>query len=72
MKTILCHAKVYLEKGSYAQAVLVEDGLHKKVGSDEEILRSGEDGAQIIDCRGRTLIPGLNDSHMHFSSLAKL
>ena len=49
MKTILCHAKVYLEKGSYAQAVLVEDGLIKKVGSDEEILRSGEDGAQIIE-----------------------
>lgn len=66
MKTILYHAKVYLEKGRYAQAVLIENGVIKKVGSDEEILSSGGDAAHIIDCRGRTLIPGLNDSHMHF------
>ena len=66
MKTILYHAKVYLEKGRYAQAVLIENGVIKKVGSDEEILSSGGDAAHIIDCRSRTLIPGLNDSHMHF------
>lgn len=66
MKTILCHAKVYVEKGCYAQAVLVEDGLIAKVGTDEEIMSCKEDGMQVIDCGGRTLIPGLNDSHLHF------
>ena len=66
MNTILCHAKVYVEKGCYAQAVLVEDGLIAKVGTDEEIMSCKEDGMQVIDCGGRTLIPGLNDSHLHF------
>ena len=54
MKTILCHAKVYVEKGCYAQAVLVEDGLIAKVGTDEEIMSCKEDGMQVIDCGGRT------------------
>ena len=30
MKTILYHAKVYLEKGRYAQAVLIENGVIKR------------------------------------------
>ncbi len=66
MKTILYNGKVYIEKGCYAQAVLVEDGLIRKTGSDEEILGLKEEDTQLIDCKGRTLIPGLNDSHMHF------
>ncbi len=65
MNKILFHAKVYVEKGIYAQAVLVEDGYIKDVGSNENILKYGDSKTQLIDCEGRTLIPGLNDSHLH-------
>lgn len=66
MKKALYNAKVYVEKGVYARAVLVEDGLIKAVGTDEEILAGAGADAERIDCEGRTLIPGLNDSHLHF------
>lgn len=66
MKKVLHNAKVYVEKGVYAQAVLVEDGLIAKVGTDEEVLEAAGADAEITDCGGKTLIPGLNDSHLHF------
>ena len=66
MKKVLHNAKVYVEKGVYAQAVLVEDGLIAKVGTDEEVLKAAGSDAEITDCGGKTLIPGLNDSHLHF------
>ena len=59
------NAKVYVEKGAYAQAVLVEDGIIKAVGTNEEILANAGDECEKYDCEGRTMIPGLNDSHMH-------
>ncbi len=77
MKKVFYNAKVYVEKGVYARAVLVEDGIIKAVGTDEEILAmAGEaDGAAATcekqDCGGKTIIPGLNDSHMHLLSFGR-
>lgn len=65
MKTILYNGKVYLERGVFAEAVLVEDGLIARTGSNEDILAAADSGAERIDCGGRTVLPGLNDSHMH-------
>ena len=72
MRKILFNAKVYVEKGSFAEAVLIEDDKIVAVGSNKYIKAEASklDGncgaAQLIDCEGRTLIPGLNDSHLHF------
>lgn len=64
MRTALYNGKFYLERGVFSQAVLVEDELIHMVGTDEEILGcSGLD--EKIDCKGRTVIPGINDSHLH-------
>lgn len=71
MKTLFRNGKIYVEKGVYAQAVLVEDGWIRAVGTEEEVLAaagSGFDG-EMIDCEGRTVIPGLNDSHLHLMLL---
>lgn len=35
------------------------------VGSDAEILRHRTSGTVVVDARGRRLIPGLNDNHLH-------
>ena len=72
MGRILLHnAKVYVEKGVYAQAVLTDGGRIVKVGTNEEVLALKKDGDDIRDCGGKTLIPGLNDTHMHLFMFAE-
>lgn len=71
MRRILYNAKVYVEKGIFRQAVLIEDDMIKAVGTDEEIKAMATDDTEMMDCGGKTLIPGLNDSHMHFMLLGE-
>src|ERR1700752_1536607 len=48
-----------------ADAVAIRDGKFVAVGSGAEVLPLGGDRTQVIDVHGRTMIPGLNDSHLH-------
>lgn len=48
-----------LNKG---KSVLVEKNLIKSIGGPE---LKAEEGSEIIDCAGRTLMPGLIDMHWH-------
>ena len=50
---------------SLAEAVAIKDGKISAVGNSDEILRQRGPATNVIDCGGRTVIPGLNDSHMH-------
>lgn len=50
---------------SFAQAVAVKDGIITAVGSNAQVLKLKKPGTQVIDAGGRTVIPGLNDSHLH-------
>src|SRR5271167_3130529 len=50
---------------SVVEALAIEGGKIRATGSNEEILRARGPATQVIDARGRTVIPGLNDSHMH-------
>ncbi len=50
---------------SFVSAVAIEDGKISAAGTDDEILRLGGQATRVIDARGRTVIPGLNDSHLH-------
>ena len=63
-KSVLYNGKVYVDRGNFQEAVLYEDGIIQAVGSNSEILAMCGDADQI-DCEGKTVIPGLNDSHMH-------
>ncbi len=78
MVKVIYNAKVYVEKGCYKEAILVEDGYIKAVGDNTEILQAADAACRasdsekvLIDCKGRTVIPGLNDSHMHFMLLGE-
>ena len=53
------------ERRSFAQAVAIGNGQFLAVGSDEEIMRLRGSKTEVIDLGGKTVIPGLNDSHMH-------
>lgn len=49
-----------------ATAMVVEDGTIIAIGTNEEIHKSLNYGEEIIDLKGGTIIPGFNDSHVHF------
>ena len=69
-KIALKNAKIYVEKGVFAQALYAEDGIIRAVGKNEDVLPLCGD-AQIIDCGGKTVVPGFNDSHMHYMHYCK-
>ena len=52
-------------KSTIAQAVAVKDGKITAVGSNEEIKKLAGKETQVIDVQGKTVVPGLNDAHLH-------
>ncbi len=53
------------ERRSFASAVAIKDGRFLVVGTDTEVMPHKGAATQVIDVGGRTVIPGLNDSHLH-------
>ncbi len=63
---ILHNAKIATNGApSFVEAIAITAGRIAAVGKDEEILRLRGSQTRVIDGRRRTVIPGLNDSHMH-------
>ncbi|WP_321880365.1 amidohydrolase [Paraburkholderia bannensis] len=53
------------ERRSFSTALAVADGKIVASGNDRDVMQWARDGARRIDLNGRTVIPGLNDSHLH-------
>lgn len=51
--------------GQNITAVAVKDKKFVQFGSDKEILSLKNHSTQLIDLKNKTVIPGLNDSHIH-------
>ncbi|MCI2421655.1 amidohydrolase [Saccharopolyspora sp. K220] len=51
--------------GRSAQAVAISGKRILAVGSTNQIMRLGRRGTRTVDLRGRTVVPGLIDSHFH-------
>ena len=64
---ILHHGKIVTVDPSFrvAEAIAVRDGRIAAVGSDREILAQRGPATRVIDLEGRTVLPGLADSHVH-------
>ena len=56
-------------KSSIAQAVAVRDDKVVAVGSSEQIAIAKGPATKVIDLAGHTVIPGLQDSHVHVSGI---
>lgn len=54
----------------YAEAVCVEHGRIKAVGTARDVLKLQEDGDEVIDLNGAVLMPGFIDAHSHFVGAA--
>jgi predicted amidohydrolase YtcJ len=68
--TVIVNAKVYtVNPGQpWAEAVAVREGRVLFVGSTQDALRHKASGTQVIDAGGRLVLPGIEDSHVHFVS----
>jgi predicted amidohydrolase YtcJ len=52
--------------GEFKQAIAMQNGLVLATGSTRTILRAYKsESTKMVDAGGKTVIPGLNDSHMH-------
>ncbi len=58
------------ERFTVASALAVQDGRFVAVGSNNEVRRHIGKGTRVIEGRGRTVIPGLIDTHVHALDVA--
>jgi len=70
MKKVLFNGKIYLSRDQFAQAVCFEDEIILKTGSNDAVLAFAGD-CEAVDLQGRTIIPGLNDSHLHITMVGE-
>ena len=49
-----------------ATAVAVKGNRFLKVGSDKSVMRFAGDNTRVVDLKGKTVLPGLTESHIHF------
>jgi len=70
---LLLNGYVYTsdEQRTVAQAVAVNDGVISAVGSSEDLAALEGPDTEVIDLKGRMLLPGLQDSHMHIFGIVE-
>jgi predicted amidohydrolase YtcJ len=64
---ILSNGKIATQddRRSVVDAAAIRDGKFLATGSDREVMRFRGERTKLIDLNKRTVIPGLNDSHLH-------
>ena len=68
------NAKVYsvLLDGTevHAEAVAIKDGKFIFVGDNDKVSNYVGKSTEVIDCGGKSIIPGLTDAHLHIATAA--
>ncbi len=54
-----------------AELIAISDDSIFFVGGNDEVARLTGKSTKIIDCAGKTIIPGFNDAHLHLFSLIR-
>jgi hypothetical protein len=70
MKTAFINGKIYTvnEKQAIAQSVVVEGNKITFVGSNNEVKKLIDASTTVIDLKGKLMLPGFIDDHVHFIS----
>lgn len=58
------------DSAQYAEAVVVRDGRILFVGAKEEAMKQAGAGHQMVDLKGKTMLPGFIDAHGHIYTTA--
>lgn len=57
--------------GKSASAFSVSGGSFTRIGTDDEILKNTDARAELIDLKGKTVLPGFIETHNHLSIFAQ-
>jgi predicted amidohydrolase YtcJ len=70
---VVWNAKVLTVDASFtqAQAIAIHDGVFVAVGSSEQIKKRIGPTTRVIDAQGRTVVPGLIETHVHATGAAR-
>lgn len=71
MATAFVNGKIYcsFKPLKIVEAMLVENGRVKSLGSNGEVLKLCGDNVKIVDLEGKVVIPGFIDTHIHLDEL---
>ncbi|APC49252.1 hydrolase [Virgibacillus halodenitrificans] len=72
MKRLFINGRIYTFDPTrpVAEAVLIENGCFMDIGNTVELRQRWGDELDIVDLKGKTVTPGLIDSHLHLSLIA--
>lgn len=67
VQIIFVNGKIYtmVSPEDQVEALCVKDGIIVYTGTTKEVLER-YDADQVVDLHGKTMLPGMGDSHMHF------
>ena len=65
-------ARTLVSAGSTAEAVSIRNGKISAVGTTRRISALAGPKTRIIDAKGRLVLPGFNDAHIHFMALGNM
>ena len=65
---VLVHGKIWTEnpKQAEVEAVAIQGNRIMGVGDSESILKLAGPNTKVVDLKGRRVVPGFNDAHVHF------
>lgn len=71
---VLTNARVLTVDAAFneVEAIAIRDGRIVATGTDEAVRAAAGPEARVIDCRGRTILPGFVEPHMHLLPIAVL
>jgi len=72
-KKLFTNGKIYSlrEENEVFEALFIAGDRILEVGSKEKLKKLSYEADEVIDLKGKTIIPGLIDAHTHFVSFAK-
>lgn len=59
------------DENTVAQAIAVKDGKILNVGHNDAVLKFRGENTQVVDLKGKTLLPGFIDGHSHFMGFGR-
>jgi len=65
---VAVHGKVWTEDPTHPEAEAIAVSGHRivAVGTDAEVLKLAGPRTRVLDLKGRRVVPGFNDAHVHF------
>ena len=71
MEKIYYNGDIITMEENTAEAILVKDGIIKKVGSKDEIMNLKGNDTEVINLNGKCLMPSFIDAHSHITAVAR-